>query len=297
MDCKELLRGAYDLHVHSGPDILPRKMDDIAMAERIRASGMAGYAIKNHFFCTAERAELLHELYPDVDYVGTLTLNSAVGGVNPTAVEMAARAGARLIWFPTCDNAHERAHTFSGKPGVKLPFWAKIVLELKDAGIESPTVECLNADGTLKQNVLDTLDVIAKHDLILATGHLSHEEAFAVVPEAAKRGVKHIVITHATFPTTFYTADEQQRFIACGAKIEHCHTTWSTGKCAWETVVAQLRAVGAENVILGTDLGQPNALYPDEGMLDWAERLRAEGFSDAELHTMLVDNPRALLGL
>ena len=83
MEANELIRGAYDLHVHSAPDVLPRKMNDIDMAERIRQSGMGGYAIKSHFFCTSERAELMRTLYPDVDYVGTITLNSAVGGDQP----------------------------------------------------------------------------------------------------------------------------------------------------------------------------------------------------------------------
>ena len=110
MDYKELIKGAYDLHVHSAPDVLPRKMDDIEMAGRIRESGMAGYAIKSHYFCTSERAELINKLYPDCDAVGTITLNSSTGGINPTAVEMAARSGAKLVWFPTCDSAHEIAH-------------------------------------------------------------------------------------------------------------------------------------------------------------------------------------------
>lgn len=104
MDCKELIKGAYDLHVHSAPDVLPRKMNDIEMAKRIRESGMAGYAIKSHFFCTSERAALMHELYPDVDYVGTITLNSSVGGINPTAMEMAARSGATRTGQNPCGN-------------------------------------------------------------------------------------------------------------------------------------------------------------------------------------------------
>lgn len=297
MDCKELIKGAYDLHVHSAPDVLPRKMNDIDMAERIRNSGMAGYAIKSHFFCTSERAELMHQLYPEVDYVGTLTFNSAVGGINPTAMEMAARSGARLVWFPTCDSAYERANTFNGDPNKKLPFWAKIILEMKDAGIEAPTVSCLDESGELRQNVLDTLDIIAKYNVILTTGHISHEEVYKLVPEAAKRGVKNIIITHVTFPTTFYSVEDQKMFASYGAKMEHCYTTWATGKCQWQTVVDQIRAVGPENVILSTDLGQPTAVYPDEGMLTWAEKLTAEGFTAQEIRTMMVYNPRKLLGI
>ena len=296
MDCKEMIKGAYDLHVHSAPDVLPRLMNDIDMAERIKGSGMAGYAIKSHFFCTSERAELMHELYPEVDYIGTITLNSSVGGINPTAMEMACRSGIKLVWFPTCDNEHERAYTFNGDPNKKLPFWARIIIEMKEAGIEAPTINILDENGELKKEVLDVLDIIKKYDIILTTGHISHEEAYKLIPEAAKRGITKMIITHVDFPTTFYTIEDQKMFASYGAKMEHCYTTWATGKCPWETTVEQIRALGAENVVLGTDLGQKTSIYPDEGMLKWAERLSEEGFSAEEIRTMMVYNPRKLLG-
>ena len=292
----DLIKGAYDLHVHSAPDVLPRKMNDIAMADRIKGSGMAGYAIKSHFFCTSERAELMHELYPEVDYIGTITLNSAVGGINPTAMEMAARSGIKLVWFPTCDNEHERAHTFNGDPNKKLPFWAQIIIEMKNAGIEAPTINLLDSNGELKPEVLDVLDIIAKYDIILATGHISHEEAYNLVPEAAKRGVKNIVITHVDFPTTFYSIEDQKMFASYGAVMEHCYTTWATNKCEWATTVDMIRQLGADKVILGTDLGQKTSIYPDEGMASWAERLLNEGFTEGEIRKMIVTNPRKLLG-
>ena len=168
--------------------------------------------------------------------------------------------------------------------------------QMKEAGIEAPTISCLDAQGNLKQNVLDTLDVIAKYNVILTTGHISHEEACKLIPEAAKRGVKNMVITHVTFPTTCYSVEDQKMFASYGAKMEHCYTTWATGKSDWQTEVEQIRALGAENVILGTDLGQPTAVYPDEGMLAWAEKLTAEGFTAEEIRTMMVYNPRKLLG-
>jgi hypothetical protein len=109
---KDLIKGAYDLHVHSAPDVLPRKMDDIEMAQRIIDAGMAGYAIKSHYFCTAERAALINKMYPQCNALGAITLNSSVGGINPTAVEMAARAGAKIVWFPTCDSEYETIPCF-----------------------------------------------------------------------------------------------------------------------------------------------------------------------------------------
>lgn len=292
---KELIRGAYDLHVHSAPDVLPRKMDDLEMAERVIASGMAGYAIKSHYFCTAERAALVKKLHPGCDAVGTVTLNSSVGGINPNAVEMAARAGARLVWFPTCDSAHEREHVFAGDPGKKLPYWAQILTTLKEEGVEVPTVTVLDYKGALTQAARDTLAVIAKHDIILATSHLSREETFALVKGAGDAKVNRIIITHVDFPTTFYTVEEQKELAAYGAYMEHCYTTFATGKVDFAATAEQIRAIGPDRVVIDTDLGQKTAPYPDEGLAIFAEKLHEHGFSDADIRKMMVDNPTALV--
>jgi hypothetical protein len=290
-----ILKGAYDLHVHSAPDVLPRKMDDIEMARRIINCGMGGYAIKSHYFCTSERADLIKKMYPSCDAVGTITLNSSVGGINPSAVEMAGRSGAKLVWFPTCDAAHEIAHVFNGDPDKKLPYWAQIIIEMKAAGIKTPVITLLE-NGTLKNEVYEVLDIMASKNMILATSHISHEEAFALVSAARERKVGRIIITHADFPTTFYTESEQARFIEQGAYIEHCYTTWATGKIDFETVVRQIKAAGADHVILSTDLGQKTAVYPDEGMKEFARRLvEEEGFSADDVRKMVAANPRALI--
>lgn len=290
---KKLIQGAYDLHVHSAPDVLPRRMNDLEMARRIVDSGMAGYAIKSHYFCTSERAELVRELYPQCDAVGTLTLNSSVGGINPAAVEMACRSGIRLVWFPTCDSENEQSYVFDGRAKV-LPYWAKILIQLREEGVSNPTISILK-DGELIPSALEVLDIIAKYDIILATSHISHKEAFALVKAAKERGVKRIVVTHVDFPNTFYSIEEQKELAGYGAFMEHCYTTFATGKVDFETTLSQIRALGADHVILSTDLGQKTAKYPDEGMEEFAEKLMENGFSEEEIHKMMVDNPRWLL--
>ena len=288
------LEGAYDLHVHSAPDVLPRKMDDIEMSKRIVDAGMSGYAIKSHYFCTSERAQLINSINPGCDTIGTITLNSSVGGINPSAMEMACRSGIKLVWFPTCDSDNERSFVFS--PDCKvLPYWAKIVMQLRDEGIQNPTITLLD-DGVLKKNVLQVLDIIAKYDVILATGHISHAETFKLVPEAVKRGVKKIIITHVTFPTTAYTIDEQKELADYGAFMEHCYTTYATGKSDFNTELEQIRALGSDHVILSTDLGQKTGIYPDEGLQKYCEALAENGFKPAEIKKMVCDNPRHLLG-
>lgn len=292
-----LIKGGYDLHVHSGPDILPRRMDDIEMAERIKKSGMAGYAIKSHFFCTSERAQLMNKLYPECDYVGTIALNSYVGGINPAAMEMAALSGVKLVWFPTCDAENEMSHVFNGDPNKKLPYWARIKIEMREAGREAPSIRILDEKGRLKKEVYDVLDIIANHNIILTTGHLGHDEAFALVKAAHERGVKNIVVTHVDFPATYYTVEEQKELLQYGALMEHCYTTWATGKVDFDVTAQMIREIGPENCILATDLGQKTAIYPDEGMAEFARRLKEEkGFTDEEIRTMAVYNPRRLLG-
>lgn len=291
---KNILEGAYDLHVHSGPDIMPRKFDDLELAKRIKEAGMAGYVMKSHYFNTAQRGSLVNQIVPECNAIGAIALNQAVGGINSIAVEMAARSGAKIVWFPTTDSENEISHVMTGDPNKKLPYWARIVQELKDENVEIPTINILK-NGKLTKETLAVLDTIAKYNIILATGHLSHEETFALVEEAQKRGVKKIIITHVDFPTTFYSIEDQKKLAEYGAYMEHCYVTWKSGKVDFAETVAQIRALTPERVVLATDLGQSNNCYPDEGLLEFAEKLMAEGFTKEDIRTMIVDNPSKLL--
>jgi hypothetical protein len=288
-----LLKDAYDLHVHSAPDVLPRKMDDVEMAQRVIVAGMKGYAIKSHYFCTSERAQIIRKIFPSCNAIGTITLNSSVGGINPMAVEMAGRSGAKLVWFPTVDSEHELEH-LANSPSEKLPYWAQIKEQMKAEGIISPTI-CILKNGKLMDEVFGVLDIIAKYNMILATSHVSKPEAFALVKAAKERKVERIIITHVDFPSTFYSIDEQKEFLKSGAFMEHCYTTPATGKVAWDTAIEQIRAIGPDRVVIGTDLGQSAGVFPDEGLALYAEKLLAQGFSESDVRAMIVKNPGSLV--
>ncbi len=117
-----LVRGAYDLHVHVEPDVMRRQVTDLELARRCRDVGLAGFALKSHYVPTAERAAVLNQvLGGDVRVLGALTLNASVGGLNPIAVEIAAREGARILWMPTLDAANHRAKRADLPPGGALP--------------------------------------------------------------------------------------------------------------------------------------------------------------------------------
>jgi hypothetical protein len=284
----ELLEGAYDLHVHTGPDVMARKLDDLEMAERIQKVGMKGYGIKSHYFCTAERAKLVKKVFPNVNPIGAIALNNAVGGLNPLAVEMAARDGAKIVWMPTFDATNEQEFFKKGNHK-KLPFWAKLQMELMEQGKTQTSISILE-ESKLKKEVYDILDVIAQYNLILATGHLGKEETFTLIKAAVDLKIKKIVITHPNFPSIDFTKEEQKELAQLGAYMEHCFTTPHSNKTTWEAVYEQIRFVGPEKCLLSTDLGQPNGPFPDEGLLTFATNLVENGFSKEEVKQMTVKN-------
>lgn len=272
---------------------MPRKFDDVDMAQRIIAAGMKGYVIKSHYFCTSERAQLIRKMFPACNAIGSVTLNSSVGGINPAAVEMAGRSGAKVVWFPTVDALNEMAH-LAHAPADKLPYWAKIKQQMEAEGVFSPTI-CILKDGKLLDEVYAILDIIARFNMILATSHVSKAEAFALVKAARERKVERIILTHVDFPATFLTIDEQKELLKYGAFMEHTYTTPATGKVAWEVVMEQIRAIGPDHVVIGTDLGQTAGVFPDEGLVLYANRLLENGFTEEEIRTIFVRNATSLL--
>src|SRR5208337_3607589 len=166
--------------------------------------------------------------------------------------------------------------------------------QLKAEGVFSPTI-CILKEGRLRDEATSVLEIIARLNMVLATSHLSQTETFALVKAAKDCKVERIIITHVTFPSTLYSVEEQKELIKLGAFIEHCYTTPATGKVAWETVLGQIRAIGPAHIVLTTDLGQATAVFPDEGLALFGEKLSAHGFSEEEIRTMIVKNPASLV--
>jgi hypothetical protein len=235
---------------------------------------------------------------PDIAVLGALVLNRAVGGMNPLAVEIAAREGARVVWMPTVDSMIEQEHLVQAEStGAKLPVWARVQLELRERGIESEPVPAVADGGQLLPETRAVLDVVAAHGLVLATGHLGRDEVFAVVEAARQAGVRQIVVTHPDYPAQDFSVEEQLGLADAGALIERCFTTPHTGKCSWERWLEGARAVGAERTILSSDLGQVQNPPVEDGLPLMADRLLEAGFSDEEVRIMAVDNTRRLAGL
>ncbi len=291
----EALQGAFDLQVHVAPDVIERRIDDLDLAKEFLKFGLSGFVLKSHYFPTAERAKVVTKAVPGIKAYGAITLNHSVGGLNPVAVELAGRAGNKIVWMPTVDAANETA----GRPGgtnKKLPFWANIQLELAATGLNPPPMSVVDESGDLTFAARSCLELIKKYDMILATGHLGKKEIHTLVKTAQEIGLRKVVVTHAEFPSQGLTAQEQFELAEMGAVIEHCFTTMYTGKSSWEGMYEATRKVGVKRTMLSTDLGQTINPPVAEGFAMFAQKMLDAGFKVDEIHHMAATLPASLVG-
>ncbi|HVA30234.1 MAG TPA: DUF6282 family protein [Gaiellaceae bacterium] len=287
-NARELVRGAYDLHVHVEPDLAARRIDDLALARRFAELGLAGFVLKSHYAPTAERAAVVRGAVPGVDALGAITLNAGVGGLNAQAVEIAARSGARIVWLPTVDSENEASE--DGPKPAKPPVWRKIQQEFEAAGVGGGPVRLTEAA------LAKVLAVVAAHDLVLATGHLGRAEIHAVVDAALAAGISHVVVTHPDYPTQGIPVAEQRELAARGALLERCFAPIHSGKVSWEQTFDAIRQTGPEHNVLSTDLGQIANPPVEDGLALMADRMLEAGFSGDDVRTMAVTNTRMLAG-
>lgn len=293
-----LWEGAWDLHVHSAPDVIGRKITDHELMQRLIACGMKGYAIKSHISSTTGRAKLMNEIHPQATAIGTITLNNAVGGINPFAVELAAMDGAKLVWLPTIDSKNESDHIMANVAHAsdksKMPFFAKFRVELAEKGKLQPPIYILE-EGKLTKAMQEVLDIVCERNIALATAHISAEETYVLAKECKQRGFKKLIVTHPNFPSTRYTKEQQKELAEMGAIMEQCFTTPYTGKITWEQAFDEIRYVGCNHCMISTDLGQPAYVYPDEGIKIYTEKLVENGFTWQNVRTMICENPEFIV--
>ncbi|HZJ27703.1 MAG TPA: DUF6282 family protein [Acidimicrobiia bacterium] len=277
------LAGAADLHCHFGPDPhRARSVDAVEAATDAAAAGHAAIVLKSHAFPTASLAWAVGQQVEGLRVIGGICCDREVGGVNPAAVEVALALGARVVWLPTLSSRQDVVNGVAGQ-----------------LGIPGPGIVVTDDDGELLAETRAVLDLVAEHDAILATGHVSAAEHFAVVREFAARGT--VLVTHATeeLAGPNLSAAQCAELAAAGAWIELCAMTCIGGLATRSVadMVATIAAVGTDRVTLGTDFGQAINPRPAPGLQTYADALFAEGLAEAEIRRMACTNPTALLHL
>ena len=265
------LAGLIDPHVHAGPEHIPRRFDYLELAREARNARMAGIVIKSHTSMTADRAQMAEKNTPGIRVWGGLVLNRWCGGLNPAAVENAIGYGAAVIWLPTLDAANDHQYHGNPLPGICV-------------------TDC--------QELHDILDLISKHDVILATGHCGVEEIRLVIKLGREHGVRKIVVTHVEAPFTAMNAEMQAELAAAGCMLERTwvFTTPALGRLlSPEAVIRGIKSVGFERTILATDMGQANNPSPLDGYREYLTACRNGGFNEAQIHRMSFENIAAWL--
>lgn len=278
------LTDLFDLHAHSAPDVYPRCVDDVELARQAQQAGMRALLLKSHHTLTADRAALVAQQTGMTVY-GGLALNQTVGGLNPVAVETAIAFGARQIWMPTIHAAHclrvGRAEMFR-----------------REAERGRRGISVLAADGSLAPDVPAVLELIRDADIILGTGHLAPEESLVLLKSARDMGVQRMLVTHPLMPFTRFSIDQMRGAAVLGAHLEFdalsCRPGWPEAVAPAETAVA-IRAVGAGRCVLASDGGQADNPPPPDMLHHFAHELATQGIADADLKTMLCENPARLL--
>jgi hypothetical protein len=274
------LRGAIDIHVHAHPDNVPRSLDGLEAARFAKDKGMRAIVLKSHFDPTAGLAWLARKAVPGIEVFGGIDLNLPVGGMNAHAVEHMARMNGgwgRMVWMSTFDAENQiRTGKSPNAPFVRV-----------------------SQNGALLPETKAVLAAIRKHNLVLASGHVSAQEALLMFEEGQRLGIRGMVATHGMSTPTLLTAEQAQQAARLGAFIEFVSGTLANASAQprIDRIAEDIRKVGVEHAILSSDLGQAGNALPADGFATFIDALRKKGFTDQELDRMAKQNPAKLLGL
>jgi hypothetical protein len=273
------LTGAIDVHVHSYPDDRPRSIHAIDVAKLAKSRGMRAIVLKNHYDSTAGTAYLVRQVVSDFDVFGGIALNLTVGGINPAAVDHMARVTGgwgRVVWMPTFDAENQVRYSKETRPFVPV-----------------------SKGGELLPEVKTVIGLIAKHGLVLATGHSTPAEGLMLLREGRQQGVRQMIVTHAIQPPVLMDVAQMKEAASLGAFIEFVGgSPEGQGAAARiDGIATAIRQVGVASSILSSDLGQQGNPLPPDGFGAFIEAVRKRGFSDRDLDVMSKQNPARLLGL
>ena len=291
-----LVRGAVDLHCHSGPSVMDRRIDHIEVMHEAAAAGMKAVLLKDHYYSAAPVSELLNAHFGDlgVTMLSGVPLNNALGGFNHYAVDHAIKLGARLVWMPTFSARNHIDHHRKDKDfDKKFP-------TTKEKMLAPKPLSALDDTGALRDDVKFILDLIAEADLVLSAGHLHISEIWPLFEQAKSRGVRRLLVNHPSYVVDASLQD-MGSLVAMGAYLEHsmCMFIPESKFHFYQPgeLDKMIRVGGVDRTILGSDLGQTGNPTPVEGFRNVIATCLDLGYREEEITKMISTNACRLLGL
>lgn len=289
---QEIIKSAIDIHVHIGPEIIPRKYSVGSLIDSEHGK-IAGMVLKNHFYPTSPFIEEVRNM-KGLQLFGAVVLNNFVGGLNSEVIYSASLSSDKpiVVWFPTTTaknfldkSKYEIAPEWVQKKGFK----ARKAKNIKGISVVNKK--------KLTNETIEVLRTIKTLGAVLATGHLSWQECKVLIEEALRMKIKNIVITHPIYQRIDMPIKIQKELAQKGCFIEQTYSMYSIDNISIQKIVNQIKKVGYENIILSSDVGQTFSPSPSSALELFAKLLIKEDISEKELFTMLVNNPRKLLSI
>ena len=280
------LEGMYDLHIHPAPSLQKRRFSALEAVKLASEKKMAGVLFLDHTYNTTTMARTINEMNYCAKAFGTIMLNEAVGGLNPSVVEIALRLGTKQIQMPTYSSkAHFDAY---GDDQQIFPYKKRI-----------KPITLLDDHGRLIPDVEEILGLLKGTDAFLGTGHISPLEIDGLVKRAKQLQVT-VVLNSASTDMPGIPLEDQRKWADEKTFMEHDYmaiTEVPHQTTPIATVVGQIRGVGAERCVLGTDSG--TVRLPDNvaAMESFVGRLLEAGLKEKEIELMTKRNPSIVLGI
>jgi hypothetical protein len=285
---RELLQGAIDMHVHAAPCPFPRPYDDAEIGVLARDMGLRAVVVKDHHQPTAGRVHHAQKLATGIELIGSIVLNTYLGGLNPHAAETAVKFyKARVVWLPTI-TAAAHLQVFGA------PSFASYKMDFRPV-----TGISVLGNGALVPEVVEIIEICKESDVCLATGHISAAETRAVISECRKQGFRKLLVTHPLFDVPLMSLEDQKEFAAQdGVFLEYTYLPMTPiwGHGAKKTAEA-IKAVGSENCVMSSDLGNYLNQPAPEGLRGFVQCMLHYGITPEQVGVMIKRNPSYLLNL
>jgi hypothetical protein len=288
---ENLLVGAVDLHCHSGPSPMPRRITHAEAARQASELGFRAIVAKCHYHDTVtdviSMAPLLTGLKTEV--FGGIALNSQVGGLNPHAVDRSLKMGGKIIWFPTISSKAHLCHAAHDE---------EVQKHFQPMGMmQSDEVSILGEDGDLRPEVGRIIEQAKEAGALISTGHLGPEHARILVETATAAGHDRLVLSHPNYVVDV-ERKQAQEIAGLGAVIEHELAMYHNDKIfPLPVLVDWINLIGPEHTSLGSDLGQVGNPLPVEAYVQVIGRLLDSGIAEKDVRLMIRDTPARLIGL
>lgn len=287
-----VLEDAIDIHVHVGPDYMPRYADSITLAREAADCGMKAVVTKCHLTSTVAAAHAANQVVPETTIIGSISLNGTVGGLSPRTVIAALKSGGKVVWLPTVDAKYSFDKAKQGH-------WIKHYVNTSSFGHPTEQLTITDAEGKLKRETQEIIRICKEYDAVLCSGHISPQECIEIAVEAKKVGYDRFEITHPNAWMEDFDIGTLRDIVQKGAVISLSYGVCSphNGRQDPAEIAEIIKELGAENCIMMTDYGQVNSPSPAQGMRVFYYLMKGLGISQRELDMMTKSNPAQLLNI